>query len=206
MHEKLSIAIDMDDVLAKTSEKLAQQYKKRHGMRDLLELVRSKTVSERVYELVIDEFNEPGFARDLEVKRNAIKVVEALNEKYDVYIATAAMEVPGTFQDKFEWLEEHFPFLDPNHFIFCGNKKVVKADFLIDDSVHQLENFTGIGVLYTAYLNRNKKTPFKRVNNWLEVKRYFLNQYEERLQEAKEQRKQDYQNLVEEVKTSVSES
>ena len=40
---------------------------------------------------------------------HAQEVVEKLNEHYDVYIA-AAMDVPTSFHDKYEWLLEYFPF------------------------------------------------------------------------------------------------
>ena len=52
---------------------------------------------------------------------HAQEVVKKLTEQYDVYIATAAMDVP-TFHDKYEWLLEFFPFLDPQQFVFCGRK------------------------------------------------------------------------------------
>lgn len=52
---------------------------------------------------------------------HAQEVVEKLNEHYDVYIATAAMDVPTSFHDKYEWLLEYFPFY-PQHFIFVEEK------------------------------------------------------------------------------------
>ena len=45
---------------------------------------------------------------------HAQEVVKKLTEQYDVYIATAAMDVPTSFHDKYEWLLEFFPFLDSN--------------------------------------------------------------------------------------------
>ena len=41
---------------------------------------------------------------------HAQEVVKKLTEQYDVYIATAAMDVPTSFHDKYEWLLEFFPF------------------------------------------------------------------------------------------------
>ena len=66
---------------------------------------------------------------------HAQEVVKKLTEQYDVYIATAAMDVPTSFHDKYEWLLEFFPFLDPQQFVFCGRKNVVKTDYLIDDNL-----------------------------------------------------------------------
>ena len=74
---------------------------------------------------------------------HAQEVVKKLTEQYDVYIATAAMDVPTSFHDKYEWLLEFFPFLDPQQFVFCGRKCVVKTDYLIDDNPRQLQIFEG---------------------------------------------------------------
>ncbi len=65
------------------------------------------------------------------------------------------MEVPASFTGKYEWLKEHFDFLSEDNFVFCGNKSIIKADYLIDDSVIQLNRFSGKGILFHSY--RNKK-------------------------------------------------
>lgn len=118
--------------------------------------------------------NEPDFFRDLELEDvDAVPVLKELNEHYEIYIATAAMDVPGSFHAKYEWLLEYFPFLNPTHFIFCGDKKVVKADYLIDDNIRQLQSFTGEGILYSQPYNE-QYTQFKRVYNWKEIKELFL--------------------------------
>ncbi|MCU6424537.1 5' nucleotidase, NT5C type, partial [Klebsiella aerogenes] len=79
--------------------------------------------------LVRDILRAPGFFRNLTVMPHAQEVVKKLTEQYDVYIATAAMDVPTSFHDKYEWLLEFFPFLDPQQFVFCGRKNVVKTDY-----------------------------------------------------------------------------
>ncbi len=53
---------------------------------------------------------------------HAQEVVKKLTEHYDVYIATAAMDVPTSFSDD-QYGFEFFPFLDQQHFVFCGRKK-----------------------------------------------------------------------------------
>ena len=42
-----------------------------------------------------------------------------------------------SFHDKYKWLLQHFPFLDPQHFVLW-TKNIVKADYLIDDNPRQL--------------------------------------------------------------------
>lgn len=104
---------------------------------------------------------------------HAQEVVKKLTEQYDVYIATAAMDVPTSFHDKYEWLLEFFPFLDPQQFVFCGRKNVVKTDYLIDDNPRQLQIFEGEPIIFTASHNVSEER-FKRVNGWKDVEAFFL--------------------------------
>jgi len=109
----------------------------------------------------------------LNVMPDAQRVLRALQEKYEVFIATAAMEVPASFTAKYEWLARHFPFIQASHIVFCGDKSIIRADYLIDDNPRQLHRFSGEGILYSAHHNVNV-TGFRRVNNWLDVEKMFL--------------------------------
>jgi 5'(3')-deoxyribonucleotidase len=109
----------------------------------------------------------------LEVMPESQRVLKALQQKYEVFIATAAMEVPTSFAAKYKWLERHFPFIPSSHIVFCGDKGILRADYLIDDNPRQLQRFAGQGVLYTAPHNVNVKG-FRRVKDWLEVEALFL--------------------------------
>jgi 5'(3')-deoxyribonucleotidase len=109
----------------------------------------------------------------LRVMPDSQRVMRALQQKYDVFIATAAMEVPTSFAAKYKWLGRHFPFIPASHIVFCGDKSILRADYLIDDNPRQLERFQGEGILYSSHHNVNV-TGFKRVNNWLEVEELFL--------------------------------
>jgi 5'(3')-deoxyribonucleotidase len=83
------------------------------------------------------------------------------------------MEHPTSFVAKYEWLKEHFPFLSEMNFVFCGDKSIIHADYLIDDSIRHFEKFSGQGILFTSPYNRNE-TGYVRVKNLQEVKDYFL--------------------------------
>ena len=61
-----------------------------------------------------------------------------------------------------------FPFLTWHQIVFCGSKKILNADYLVDDNPINFEGFVGQGLLYTAHHNLNE-TRFPRVNNWAEV-------------------------------------
>lgn len=169
----------MDEVLANTSKKIFQVVNEL-GYSISEEKLRGTsiwtTLDSNVLHHLGQKINKPGFFRDLEVMESAVSVVKELSEHYDIYIATAAMEVPHSFMDKYEWLQEHFPFLNPQYFIFCGNKKVVHADYLIDDTIAQLDAFTGTGgtgILYKAYHNEGIATEHMKMNNWIEIQNHF---------------------------------
>jgi len=112
------------------------------------------------------------FFEDLPLIPDAQQVLESLSARFEIYIATQAMAVPNSLGPKYRWLQRHFPFVPPAHYVFCGNKSILRADYLIDDQPRNLERFEGQGLLYTAPHNL-AATGYVRVDNWLEVAEYF---------------------------------
>ncbi len=170
------IAIDMDEVIADFVSKHLDDYnrsfndklssKDLHGRR--LREIRPHHVKE-----ILSYVDEPNFFRNLNVIEGSQEVIRELSEQYEIFIATAAMEHPSSFSAKYAWLKEHFPFLSNLNFVFCGDKSIIHADYLIDDSIRHFEHFSGQGILYTAPHNI-LTTGYVRVNNWQEVRQYFL--------------------------------
>ena len=85
-----------------------------------------------------------------------------------VFIATAAMEFPNSFLDKYQWLQRHFPFIEWRNFVFCGDKSILNADYLIDDNAYNFDGFRGQGLLFDAPHNA-LETRYRRVHSWQEV-------------------------------------
>jgi 5'(3')-deoxyribonucleotidase len=112
------------------------------------------------------------FFEDLPLMPDAQDVLRDLSAHFEIYIATQAMAVPNSLGPKYRWLQRHFPFIPPSHYVFCGNKSILRADYLIDDQPKNLLRFQGQGLLYTAPHNLTA-TSFVRVNNWREVADYF---------------------------------
>ncbi|KYG89117.1 5'-3'-deoxyribonucleotidase [Metasolibacillus sp. FSL H7-0170] len=174
-----SIAIDMDQVLANFYKKLCktvnENFNTNYTDEEFIAGTRRDLPEEQTRKLY-ECMNEPHFFGDLEVlDTDAIEVVQKLQEDYDIFIATAAMEVPGSFNAKYEWLERHFPFINKQNIVFCGTKAVIHTDYLIDDSPYQLEAFKGTGILYSMPYNLSTEG-FIRVNNWKEIEAYFQKQ------------------------------
>jgi 5'(3')-deoxyribonucleotidase len=112
------------------------------------------------------------FFEDLPVMPGAPEVLRDLASRFEVFIATQAMTVPNSFGPKYRWLQRHFAFLPPTHYVFCGDKSILRADILIDDMPRNLLRFTGTGILYSAPHNLAAEG-FTRVANWEEVAAYF---------------------------------
>ena len=100
------------------------------------------------------------------------EVVATLTQRHEFFVTTAAMDYPTSFTAKYEWLREHFPFILDSHIVFRGDKGIIAADYLIDDSPYNFERFTGQGLLFTAPYNVHD-TRYPRVHNWYEAASYF---------------------------------
>ncbi len=134
---------------------------------------RLRLIRPHLKEELTKHLSDPSFFRDLPVMKDSQQVIKELSEQYEIFITTAAMEVPASFTAKYEWLKEHFGFLNDMNFVFCGDKSIINADYLIDDNARHFKRFSGQGILFTSHLNVNV-TGYVRVNNWQDVREFFL--------------------------------
>jgi 5'(3')-deoxyribonucleotidase len=171
------ICVDMDEVIADALGEHLHRYN-----RDFRERVTPGDLEGRwLWDFVPPERQQAlseylmseDFFAVLRVMPHAQRVLERLQSRYEIYIATAAMEVPSSFNAKFEWLKKYFPFIPASHIVFCGNKSILRGDYLIDDNPRQLRLFRGEGILFSSPANANV-TGFRRVHNWLEIEELFL--------------------------------
>lgn len=170
---KKRIALDMDEVIADIEPKFIALYEREFGRKLTQEDLYGKKVYYFEGARYIREFLfEKGFFRDLGVMPDSQEVVAELMEHYDVFITTAAMEFRNCLEDKYDWLQEHFPAIHWKNIVFCGDKSIIRADYMIDDHASNLRAFKGKGLLFTASHNV-EETKFTRVNNWLEIRDFF---------------------------------
>jgi 5'(3')-deoxyribonucleotidase len=114
-----------------------------------------------------------GFFDNLDVVPGSPEVISELTQRYEVFITSSAMEVPRSFASKFAWLRCHFPFIPPSHIVFCGDKSILAADYLIDDNARHFRRFRGEGILFSAPHNR-AINGYRRVDSWPDVRQLFL--------------------------------
>jgi 5'(3')-deoxyribonucleotidase len=170
------IAIDMDETICDTMTRhidwYNNEFKQNLKKNDLMGVKIYNRVPSEHLERVRSYPDNPEFFMGLTPLDDAIEVIRELSQRFDIYIATAAMEHPTSFTAKYNWLVEYLPFISPMNFVFCGNKGIVNADYLVDDSSRHFRFFSGQGVLFTAHHNINEVASV-RVNNWREIKEYF---------------------------------
>ncbi len=199
-----TIAVDMDEVIADALGEHLTRYNRDFATATQAAITLDGLRGRRLWQVapadrhpIIDSYlREVDFFRVLRVMPDAQRVLERLQTRYEVFIASAAMEVPTSFAAKYAWLAEHFPFIPTSHIVFCGNKSILRADYLIDDNPRQLRLFEDSaarefrnhlsgdaqgkesepvreGILYTSPANIHI-TGYRRVDNWQAVEHLFL--------------------------------
>jgi 5'-nucleotidase len=172
----LRICVDMDEVMADTLAEHLRRYNQEFDEDVTLEDLAGKglweiTPVDRQQQLRAF-LDAEDFFEVLDVIPGAQQVLKDLSARFEIFIATQAMAVPNSLGPKYRWLQRHFPFIPPTHYVFCGHKSILRADYLIDDQPRNLQRFEGQGLLYTAPHNL-AVTGLVRVNNWSEVAEYF---------------------------------
>lgn len=166
------IAVDMDEVIADSLTHHLFRYNQETGAGLTREVIREKGLKGALSAEELKAFyrlpHEEGFFADLAVIEGSQRALKILSEDYDIFITSAAMEVPPSFSDKFKWLQRHFSFIPTSRIVFCGDKGIIDADYLIDDRSRHFASFRGTGILFTAPHNAREQAPL-RANSWDEV-------------------------------------
>jgi 5'-nucleotidase len=171
------ICVDMDEVMADTLSEHLRRYNQAFDEALTPADLAGKglwehTPAERRQQLRAF-LDAEDFFEDLPLMPGAQEVLRVLSERFEIYVATQAMTVPNSLGPKYRWLQRHFSFIPPQQYVFCGNKSILRADYLIDDLPRNLERFAGTGLLFSAPHNLAATGNFTRVNNWEEVAAYF---------------------------------
>ncbi|MFD1257268.1 5'(3')-deoxyribonucleotidase [Mucilaginibacter terrae] len=134
---KKTIAIDMDGVLADVELQILNFYERDFGIKYPREHLMGRAEEDFFPEtgLVRKYVFEPGFFLTLPLIEGAIEAVQRLMEYFDVYIVSAAVEFPLSLNEKLKWLGTHFPFITWHNIVFCGDKSIIKTDYMIDDHI-----------------------------------------------------------------------
>lgn len=92
----------------------------------------------------------------------AIDAIKILSEEYDIYILSSCvnpLDINGSgrmFVDKYNFLIQNLPFIQPENFIFTSAKHLFKANVMIDDRMSNFEgNEVDVKILFPSYHNKD---------------------------------------------------
>jgi len=170
--KRLRIAVDMDEVIVDTLPHQLALYNRATGETLSPELIAEVGLEAAIpakHRALFESIpHQDGFFDDLAVIENSQPALRLLDSNFDLFITSAAMEVPSSFDAKFKWMQKHFPFIPPSRIVFCGDKGIVNADYLVDDRSRHFARFRGTGILFTAPHNARERARL-RANNWDEL-------------------------------------
>ncbi len=171
------VIVDMDEVIADPMGEMISWYIREYGGKieypKMLEGSWVKGFPEQHQDMVRKRLFSPGFFRKLPVMDDSVEVLKEMNNKYEIFIVSAATEFPDSLKDKLDWLLDHFPFFTWRQLVLCGDKRMVTGDHMIDDHVRNLKHFPGKTYLFSSPHNLGV-TGYHRLNNWREVADVFL--------------------------------
>jgi 5'(3')-deoxyribonucleotidase/uncharacterized protein with PQ loop repeat len=173
--QRLRIAIDMDEVMADALAEHVRRYNAAFGATLAIADLRGHHLEDRIAPAereAVDAMLDASFFANLAVMPDCEDVVRELAVRHDVLVVTAAMDVPCSFDAKFRWLQRHFPFIPASQIVFCGDKGVIDADYLIDDRARHFERFKGHPLLFSAPHNA-PESRYPRVDSWKDVREVF---------------------------------
>lgn len=171
------VIIDMDEVIADPMGDMISWYKKEYGLDvDFHAMLGGSWVRgfpQQHQALIKERILTPGFFRYLPVMPGSVDTIRAMNDRFEIFVVSAATEFPNSLKEKLEWLLEHFSFLNWTQIVLCGDKRIVCGDYMIDDHVRHLQYFKGKRYLFTSPHNLDIEG-FDRINDWKEAAAIFL--------------------------------
>lgn len=168
------ILVDMDGVLADVYPRFFEKYEEETGLKKTMDEIIGLKEGEAFPEL-FRWVETPGFFKTIPVMKDSQRVMNLLNEAYDIIVVSMATEFPVCLTDKQLWVNDHFPFISWKQVVFCGNKSLIHADMMIDDHLKNLDNFEGETLMYIQPHNINKSDHnHKKVYSWNEIEKILL--------------------------------
>ena len=186
--KKFTILIDQDDVLVEYIKGVTKAYNDKYEACIDAEECTSWNLYSIFGEDVETVMHEPELFRHLEPVKDALEVFERLykSDLFEMYIVTAAH--PKCVDAKFAWIKEYLPFFPEDRVIICKRKYMVKGDILLDDGMHNIEEFLdagGMPIIFDRPHNRHKGQGITRVKDWLTFEKVIMGIcYPEKLQES----------------------
>jgi 5'(3')-deoxyribonucleotidase len=172
----LRIAIDFDETLFPTLEKVIEIYNKCHDTHIELSQITTynlhDSLSADIADEIIELFVDKRVYDSLQPYKGAVRAVKSLVEQgHEVYIATS------TDVRNMEWeeqlLQKYFPFIPKKNLIRIHNKALLNVDVLIEDKLENLIKTFADRVCFDQPWNLDECADFAysiyRIHNWGEI-------------------------------------
>lgn len=173
---EITVLIDIDDVLGDLCGAWIKWLNDKYGYdvknSDITEWNMNVFFPELSKEQLYEPLNTYEFWDHIEPKENASSgVMKLILDGYHVYLCTSTSY--KNIRAKYEnFIMKFFPFIPWDHVIVAKEKQMIKADFLIDDAIHNLVGGDYIKILFTAPHNLCVDTlenGMIRANSWDDV-------------------------------------
>ena len=198
--KRQTIAIDIDDVLSKSAKKIIEYGNQKWGMSLTIndydeDFTKLWQVDNEEMRRRFDEYIEFGVLSTYEYDSDATLVLKKLKNDYDLIVITSRSTTLKN--DTITWINEKYPgIFDEDHIHFAGFWDIVtdgnaihctkgelvknlNANYLIDDQLKHCLSVSALGmksILFGNYSwNKSDNLPqnVQRVENWLDILRYF---------------------------------
>lgn len=170
------LLIDVDDTIEDLLSAWLKSLNDKYGTNVCNDEITDWNITKFFPTLTMEQVFEPlhcdEFWGTVKPKPDAVEYMKKLfDEGYEIYLCTSTDY--RNIRAKYEFIiKKYFPYIEWNHVIVAYRKQMIKADYLIDDGVHNLENGNFIKILMSAPHNRTYDAELNgmiRVNNWKEI-------------------------------------
>jgi len=160
MSKKLTIYLDLDEVICKLLDKLCRIYNYKYDKNLKPNDIKTYSLSQYIGEKGIEILKQPGFFGSLEPIEGAIETIKKIvNNGNEVFIISSPMNKYSVFE-KYLWVLTHLPFFDVRNLILIGNKGDLLSrlddenSILFDDCPEYVSKFNGMSVVMDRAYNK----------------------------------------------------
>ena len=170
------IAIDFDETLFPTLNKVIEVYNMHHNVGIELSQITTYNLHDSLPQEVADEllelFVDKSVYDCLQPYKGAVRAVKTLVEQgHEVYIATST-DVRN-MEWKEELLQKHFPFIPKKNLIRIHNKALLNVDVLVEDKMENLTQTFADRICFNQPWNIDEGKDYAysiyRIHHWGEI-------------------------------------
>lgn len=172
----LKIALDFDETLFPTIEKVLEEYNKKHNANVELSQITTynlyDSLSTEIADELIELFVDKNVYTNLRPYKGSIRAVKTLIEHgHEVYVATST-DVRN-MEWKEELLQKHFPFIPKKNLIRIHNKSLLNVDVLVEDKLDNLKSTFAERICFHQPWNFDENADYVysiyRIHHWGEI-------------------------------------